>query len=350
MPPEFPTRPSDTPPPGPAPLPRIRLLATGGTIAGAAASAGDTSRYRAAALGIDALLQAVPQLAGVARIDGRQIAAIDSKDADPDFWRMLGQSVREALDDPDTDAVVVTHGTDTMEESAWYLQLVLHSPKPVVLTGAMRPATALSADGPLNLLQAVRVAACPRARGRGVLLAFNGRIHGADRLRKVRGTQVDVFSSGEAGVLGEAQDDGIVWWTAPQPRTATGFTPDTPLARVDILMAYAGAPGALAHAMAEGGARGIVCAGTGQGTLPAMLQEALAEVRRRGVAVVRASRTGLGPVLHGAGCDDAAAGFVAAGALDPHKARIALMLLLGSGREVGALPQCLDPAVPAIAD
>jgi L-asparaginase len=342
MPPDAPAIPSHATDREAPSRPRIRLLATGGTIAGTAASAGDTSRYRSAALGIGALLQAVPQLEDAARIDGRQVAAIDSKDADPAFWRMLGREVRDALADPDVDAVVVTHGTDTMEESAWYLQLVLRSPKPVVLTGAMRPATALSADGPLNLWQAVRVAACPQARDRGVLAVFNGRIHGADRLRKLRGSQVDVFASGEAGVLGEVQDDGVAWWAGPPPRSATGFTPGTPLAQVDILLAYPGVPAALVPAMVDGGARGIVCAGTGQGTLPADLQDALSDARRRGVAVVRASRTGTGPVLHGAGCDDRAAGFIVAGTLDPHKARISLMLLLGSGLAVDALPLRLD--------
>ncbi|MEH3086466.1 MAG: asparaginase [Xylophilus ampelinus] len=341
----MPPEPIASPTPPAAALPRVRLLATGGTIAGAAASAADTGRYRAAALGVEALLEAVPQLADIARVDGRQIAAIDSKDADPGFWQALGRAVQEALDDPDTDAVVVTHGTDTLEESAWYLQLVLHSPKPVVLTGAMRPATALSADGPLNLLQAVRTAACPGARGRGVLVVFNGRIHGADRLRKRHTSQVDAFASGEGGALGELQDAAVVWWGPPQARPASGFTAATPLAPVDILLAYPGVPGALlAGAMADAGARGIVCAGNGHGSLPAPLVEALAAVRRRGVAVARASRVADGPVMPGTGCDDAAHGFVAAGTLDPHKARIALMLLLGSGQAVDALPPRLDRA------
>jgi L-asparaginase len=314
----------------------LRVLATGGTIAGVAASAASSTDYEAAALGVDALLEAVPALREVANVDGRQIAAIDSRNATPAFWRQVGRAVQEALDDPAIDGVVVTHGTDTLEETAWYLHLTLKSNKPVVLVAAMRPASSLSADGPLNLLNAARVAADPRAAGRGVMLVLNHQIFGARGLRKVHTMRPDAFGSSD-GVIGQVHDELIDWTLRSEyPHTlATPFTLDTPLAEVEILMAYAGANPRLIDAVRAAGAKGLVWAGMGNGSAGDASIDALRAAAHAGLAVVRASRTGAGPV-HKVEHDVAQGGrLVNAGTLSPVQARILLMLALGHRMPVG---------------
>src|SRR4051794_10783466 len=174
-----------------APLPRIAVLATGGTIAGAAPDATNTSGYQAGVVGVEQLLSVVPALSTVARIAPEQIASIDSKDMAMPLWTTLAQRINTLLAADDIDGVVITHGTDTLEETAYLLHLTVKSDKPVVLTAAMRPASALSADGPLNLLNAVTVAANPAARGQGVLVAFNNRIHSARDVVKTSTYAVD---------------------------------------------------------------------------------------------------------------------------------------------------------------
>ncbi|GAA4335602.1 asparaginase [Pigmentiphaga soli] len=311
-------------------LPRLRLIATGGTIAGVADSADLASAYRAAALGPDALRAAVPALAQVARIDTETAAAIDSKNATPTFWQHLAGRVQAAADDPEVDGVVVTHGTDTLEESAYYLQLVLKSDKPVVFVGAMRPATSLSADGPLNLLNAVRVAARADAGGRGVLVALNHLVHGAGEAAKADTLRPDSFVSQPAGPLGLVQDDRVVWLarTERAHTMATPFRADSPLRPVDILPSYPGVSPMWVQAAVASGAAGIVWAGTGNGSVPAAIEPALAAAAAKGIAVIRAARVG-GYVMPRA--DDAAHGFVAAGRLSPFKARVLAMLALGAG-------------------
>lgn len=324
-------------------LPRLRVLATGGTIAGKAERAAQASRYTAASLPVAEVLAGIDGLASMADVQASQICAIDSKDADPDFWRLLAAHVQDALNDPDIDAVMVLHGTDTMEETAWFLQMALRPVKPVVLTGAMRPANALSADGPMNVLQAATVACDPDAVNRGVLVVLNGEAHAARYVRKAHTSQVQAFSSGEHGVVASVGD--AVHWREPAgaaPMLAAPPILPVALPRVDLLVAYPGAPtDAIEHAVSAG-ARGIVYAGTGHGTLSQPVLSALALASQAHVAVVRATRIEAGRVCTDIGCRDRHLGFISSGSLSAGKARIALMLLLAQDGAGRPWPMCLD--------
>jgi L-asparaginase len=311
-------------------LPTIALLATGGTIAGAAGDALQTAGYKAGALPVERLLEAVPALAGLAHIEAQQLASIDSKDMSMEVWSRLAQRIDTLLARPEIAAVVVTHGTDTLEETAYFLHLSVKSAKPVVLTAAMRPATALSADGPLNLCQAVAVAAARDAAGRGVLVVANNQIHGARDVVKRHTAAVQAFESPEFGALGWVQDAHIEFHrnVVRAHTLATPFTAPPAWPMVEILASYAGAGHLAVEALVAGGVRGIVVAGTGNGSIHAGLQQALAEAHQHGVVVVRASRTGSGHVMRDGAAPDSALGFIAAGTLNPYKARVLLMLAL----------------------
>ncbi len=325
-------------------LPRIRILATGGTIAGSARSAAMSTGYRAAALSVETLCDAAQGLDDVAVIEAEQVAAIDSKNATPSFWQLLAHRVQSALDAPEIDGVVITHGTDTLEESAYYLHLVLKSAKPVVLVGAMRPATSLSADGPLNLLNAVRVAASAQAAGRGVLVALNHRIYGARDVAKIDTMRPDSFGAPSGGPLGLVQDAHVVWLarTEKEHTVFTPFTAGATLPAVEILVGYAGVSASLVDAVAATRAKGLVWAGTGNGSVGGDVEKKLAAAVREGLMVVRASRTGGGYVMPGGSSDDLQWGFASAGTLSPYKARVLLMLALGMGYDVGQVREAFD--------
>lgn len=312
-------------------LPRIAVLATGGTIAGAAPDAASTAGYQAGALGVNFLIDAVPALASVARVDAEQVASIDSKDLALPLWNTLAARIDELMADPSIDGIVITHGTDTLEETAYALHLVVTGDKPVVLTAAMRPATALSSDGPLNLLNAVTVAAHPAARGQGVLLAFNNRIHAARDVVKTSTYAVDAFHSPELGALGWVQDGRVEF----ARRATRGRDAQLKIAAawpaVEVVASYAGATRTAVDALVAAGVRGLVVAGTGNGSIHATLQAALADAANAGVAVVRASRVGSGHVMRNGAANDDALGFVSAGSLNPFKARVLLMLALANG-------------------
>ncbi|MGC2036796.1 asparaginase, partial [Paraburkholderia caledonica] len=270
-------------------LPRIAVLATGGTIAGAAADATNTSGYQAGVVGVEQLLAVVPALSTVARIAPEQIASVDSKDMAMPLWTALAQRINALLADADIDGVVVTHGTDTLEETAYLLHLTVKSDKPVVLTAAMRPASALSADGPLNLLNAVTVAANAGARGQGVLVAFNNKIHSARDVVKTSTYAVDAFQSPEVGALGWVQDGRVEFQrSVVRPHTlSTEFVIGANWPHVDIVASYAGVSRIAVDALVTAGVRGIVVAGTGNGSIHASLTQALADAASQGVAVVR---------------------------------------------------------------
>ncbi|MBU6489224.1 MAG: asparaginase, partial [Burkholderiales bacterium] len=223
-----------------AALPRIAVLATGGTIAGSAADAAQTSGYQAGVVGVDRLLAAVPALSQVARIEAEQVASIDSKDLDVALWTTLGARIAELAAREDIDGIVITHGTDTLEETAYALHLTVKTDKPVVLTAAMRPSSALSADGPLNLLGAVTVAGSQAARGQGVLVAFNNRIHCARDVVKTSTYAVDAFHSPEIGALGWVQDGRVEFQRAAlRPHTsATPFVPGASWPDVEVVASY----------------------------------------------------------------------------------------------------------------
>jgi L-asparaginase len=315
-----------------ASLPRIRLLATGGTIAGAHTAG---RGYRAAALSIEALVAAVPQLATLAQIDVEQVAKLGSQDMTEAVWRKLASRVQRAVDDPALAGVVITHGTDTMEETAYFLNLVARTEKPVVLVGAMRPATAMSADGPMNLFNAVAVAATPAARDRGVLVVANDEIHCAREVAKTNTTQLGTFHSGQRGLAGLVNAGRPHFYTPPVRRhtAASEFAPliaasgrARTLPRVDLIFAHAGMDRALIDAAVAAGARGLVIAGVGDGNLGALALAACAAAAKKGVVIVRASRTGGGVVERNIEIDDDRLGFIAADELNPQKARVLLML------------------------
>ena len=315
----------------------VVVLGTGGTIAGKAGDAADHIGYRAGQIGVEALLAAVTPQAGAAadvRWVTEQVAQIDSKDMSVALWQKLAARVNALLSQPDVAGAVITHGTDTLEETAYYLHLTVNSRKPVVLTAAMRPATALSADGPLNLLNAVRVATDPISAGRGVMVAINNQIHCARDVIKTSTYKVDAFQSPEIGVLGWVQDERVAFQRAPlQYHTVesefVGLSGELPA--VEVVSSYAGVSRIAVDALVEAGVQGIVVAGTGNGSLHALLQQALAEAVQRGVTVVRSARVGSGHVMRNGAAPDDQYGFVSAGNLHPFKARVLLMLALQAG-------------------
>ena len=313
---------------------KVYVLATGGTIAGAADSAAALTGYRAGQLEIGQLLRSVPLPDNSIELVGEEIAAIDSKDITEEIWMKLAQRIREILRDTDAAGVVVTHGTDTLEETACLLRLWMQTAKPIVLTGAMRPATAISADGPLNLLQAIRVAVCASSVGRGVLVVANGEIHSARDVRKVHTTAVHTFQSPGMGPLGVIDDDAVEYYRMTtrrhtldselqlpeQPLRSGHYLPD-----VRILYGQAGDDGMFAAAACSAGVRGIVYAGFGNGSLPALVETALAAAVEQGVIVVRSTRSPEGAVLAAEPSYDEH-GFIASGTLSPQQARILLQL------------------------
>ncbi|MED5619376.1 asparaginase [Ideonella sp. BN130291] len=301
---------------------RVVILGTGGTIAGRSAQAGDNVGYTAGQIGVDALVAAVPALAGEA-LEAQQVAQLDSKDMDHATWLLLAQHLAYQLARPEVQGVVITHGTDTLEETAYFLHRLLAPPKPVVLTAAMRPATALLADGPQNLLDAVRVARCAGARG--VVTVLNGQVLAAEDVRKVHSYRVEAFSAGDAGPLAVMEEGRLRLfrdWPQGQALGLAWLPSDVARwPRVEVLLSHAGASGGLVEALVAQGVRGIVVAGTGNGTVHRDMQAALQRAQLAGVRVLRSSRCVNGAVV-GDGLLDSA------GALPPVKARIELMLQL----------------------
>ncbi|WP_323050381.1 asparaginase [Caballeronia mineralivorans] len=325
-------------------LPRIAVLATGGTIAGEAGDAAKTSGYKAGVVGVDKLLGAVPSLSQVARIHAEQVASIDSKDMTPALWATLCARVNALLEQDDIDGIVITHGTDTLEETAYLLHLTVKSEKPVVLTAAMRPATALSADGPLNLLNAVTVAASRASSKQGVLVAFNNQIHCGRDVTKTSTYAVDAFRSPEGGALGWVQDGQVEFQrSVVRPHTLQSpFQIRAELPAVEIVTSYAGASRVAIDALVAAGVKGLVIAGTGNGSIHSTLQQAVADAVKQGVAVVRSSRVGAGHVMRNGSAPDDALGSITAGALNPYKARVLLMLALAAGTAPADLQRVFD--------
>ena len=311
--------------------PKLVILATGGTIAGAQPKPGDIG-YKAGAYPIEALLQSVPGLGDVAQISGEQIASIGSQDMNDAVWLKLAKRVNEILAKPDIAGVAITHGTDTMEETSYFLDLVVHSDKPVVLTGSMRPSTAMSADGPLNIYNAVAIAADPNAKGRGVLVTVDDDIHSAHDIVKGHTTDVGTMTSGEPGLIGATLFGKDTWYRYPaQIHTKKSeFSVDNvnALPRVDIIYAHANmSPDIITSAVANG-AKGLVIAGVGDGNMTAPAVEAVKEVIAKGVVVVRSSRTNGGIIRRNIELDDDKLGTVASMELNPAKARVLLQLAL----------------------
>lgn len=311
-------------------LPKVYILATGGTIAGSGSSA-TKSNYSAGQVAIGTLLDAVPAINDVAYVEGEQVVNIGSQDMSNDVWLVLAKRVNELLAQTDVNGIVITHGTDTMEETAFFLSLVTNSNKPVVLVGAMRPSTAISADGPVNLYNAVVTAASPASMGRGVLVCMNGKVYGAADVTKTNTTSVETFQSPNSGPLGYIHN-GEVRFFRPAAKVA-----DAPyfniaglkaLPKVGIAYGYSSVEGDVVKMMIKKDYKGIVYAGVGNGNIHKNVFPELEKARKDGIIVVRSSRVPTGATTLDAEVDDNKYEFVASWGLNPQKARILLMLAL----------------------
>ena len=325
--------------------PNIHILATGGTIAGTGSSATGTS-YTAGQVAIGALLDAVPEIKDIANVTGEQIVRIGSQDMNDEVWLTLAKKINELLKRPDIDGIVITHGTDTMEETAYFLDLTVKCDKPVVMVGAMRPSTSMSADGPFNLYNAVVTAADKASANRGVLVVMNDTVLDGRDVTKTNTTDVATFKSVNYGPLGYIHNGKIDYQRTP----ARKHTSDTPfdvsklneLPKVGIVYNYANASDLPAKALVDAGYDGIVSAGVGNGNLYKSVFDTLATAAKNGTAVVRSSRVPTGATTQDAEVDDAKYGFVASGTLNPQKARVLLQLALTQTKDPQQIQQIFN--------
>jgi L-asparaginase len=302
---------------------QVVILATGGTIAGAAAQSTDNVSYKAAQVAVESLVAAVPALAG-APIEAQQVAQLNSKDLPLSLWADLAARITAAHARDDVAGVVITHGTDTLEETTYALHRLLPAAKPVVLTAAMRPATSLQADGPQNLLDAVTVARSPGARG--VVGVLNGRVLAGHEMRKVHNYRVDAFSSGDAGPVAMLEEGRLrqlrEWPVCEAPAAVAPQRLAEPWPWVEIVSSGAGADGRIVDLLVSAGVRGLVASATGNGSVHDELLAALLRAREQGIPVLRATRCALGSLVDDGGPLEGAAG------LTPAQARVELMLRL----------------------
>jgi L-asparaginase len=326
-------------------LPTVVVLATGGTIAGAAESDVQAG-YSSGQVGVEQLLNAVPQAKKLANMTGEQISNIGSQDMNDEVWIKLATRINEILARPDVAGVVITHGTDTIEETAYFLNLVIKSKKPVVMTASMRPSTALSADGPLNFYNAVAVAANKDAAGRGVLVVVNDWIHGAASLTKTSTTAVQTFLSPVSGLIGTVAYGTPEWYRGPVGKNTVNsdFSVDksTVLPRVDIVMGYENMDGKIIDAAAASGAKGLVIAGVGNGNMTASALKTLGAQAKKGVVSVRSSRVATGQVGRNVEVNDDSVGTVASLGLNPQKARVLLRLALLKTKDPKVIQRYFD--------
>lgn len=316
-------------------LPRVVVLSTGGTIAGHGGSSMSLTEYAAGTLSGEQLVQAVPELAAIARVQVEQVSNLGSSNMSFAIWRKLAERI-DALfssDEQEVAGVVITHGTSTIEETAYFLNLTVRHDRPVVLVGAQRPATALSADGPLNLVNAVRTAASPDSRGRGVLVVLNDEINAARDVTKSNTYRLETFNSGELGFLGYVDQDRVAYYRRPDKRhtTASEFDLKAIVGLPSVEIVYSAVEAStplLVDALQQSGVRGIVFAATGAGSLSDRELEAIAASAQRAqdTVFVRSTRVGNGRVLGRSQYD--ALGIIPADNLSPQKARILLMLAL----------------------
>ena len=310
-------------------LPRIIILATGGTIAGAGTSS-DRAGYTAGKIPIEDLIGTIPTVKKVADITGEQVASVGSQDMTVDIWKKLAIRINEINKNNEAEGIVITHGTDTQEETAYFLDLVLTGDKPVVLTGSMRPATAISADGPKNLYDAITIAASPKSIGRGVLVSFNEGIYDARDVMKLSTTKTNAFGSPNTGPVGQAYDGRVEYYLKSErevkPNSPITITADTKLPRVDIVYMYADAPPDQIDMLVSKKVDGIVIAGVGNGNFNKAYTEAVKRAVAAGVVVCRASRTPSGRVVLHDEINDDELGTIVSDDLTPQKARVLLML------------------------
>jgi L-asparaginase len=321
----------------------VWVLATGGTISGKGPSSTSLANYSAGALRGEDLVAAVPEIAQLARVQVEQIANVSSTDITLAHWLTLATRINTLFEDPAVAGVVVTHGTNTLEETAYFLNLTVKHDKPVVLVGSMRPASAISADGPLNLLNAVRTAIARESVGKGVLVVLNDEINGARDVAKTNTYRVETFRASELGLLGYVDADAVAFYRASLKRHTARAEFDVrgrkDLPAVDILYSYVQPSTAMASALVAGGVQGIVLAGTGAGLVSTAEREVLktfaALPPEKRPVVVRSNRTGNGRVIALPEYD--ALGAIPGDNLTPQKARVLLMLALTKTRELAAI-------------
>lgn len=311
--------------------PTIYILATGGTIAGSGSGALDTS-YTSGTVTVDKLIAAVPDINKIATIKGEQISNIGSQEMNNEVWFKLANRVNELLTSGKADGVVITHGTDTMEETAYFLNLVVKSDKPIVMVGAMRNSGSLSADGPLNIFNAVNVAMSKEAAGKGVMVVMNDEIHAAREVTKTNTTAVDTFKSPNSGKIGTVFYGNVKFYMNPVRKhtvnSAFDITKIKELPRVDIIYSHSNDNPDFVNVAVKNGAKGIINAGMGNGNPFPSALEALGEAVKNGVVVVRDSRVGSGETTLNGEVDDGKYGFLASDNLNAQKARVLLMLAL----------------------
>ncbi len=309
----------------------VVILATGGTIAGSAES-GTQAGYTSGQVGIQTMIDAVPGIRDLANISGEQIANVGSQDISVDIWLKLANRINELLATDTVDGIVITHGTDTQEETAYFLNLVVKSDKPVVTTGSMRPSTAVSAEGPLNLYNAVAVAANPMSKDHGVMVVMNDQIHSAQAVTKTNTTSVQTFMSPMQGLMGAVIYGQLEFYRKPHGiyTTESIFSVEgvTELPRVDIVYACADGSADLVDLSVKAGAKGIVIAGVGNGNMTGAMLKAAKKAVDKGVIVVRSTRVPTGYVLRNAEVNDDEYGTIASDELNAQKSRVLLMLTL----------------------
>jgi L-asparaginase len=309
--------------------PKIIILATGGTIAGAG-TASDRAGYTAGTLPVSDLIGNIPSVKEVAAISGEKIASVGSQDMSLEIWKKLAVRCTEIINNKEADGIVITHGTDTQEETAYFLNLVIPRTIPVVLTGAMRASTAISADGPKNLYDAIIVAANPKSRGRGVLISFNESVYDAREVTKTNSTKVNAFSAPGTGPLGEVYDGHVEYYKQSIRDTGTSIpfpiTKNTKLPQVEIVYMYTDASVDYIKMLTRKKVDGIVIAGVGNGNFSKAFSEAIKKATASGIIVCRASRCLSGRVVLDGEVNDEALGTIVSDNLNPQKARILLML------------------------
>ncbi|EJN17316.1 L-asparaginase type II family protein [Pseudomonas sp. GM79] len=313
-------------------LANVVILATGGTIAGAGASAANSATYQAAKVGIEQLIAGVPELSQLANVRGEQVMQIASESITNDNLLQLGRRVAELADSKDVDGIVITHGTDTLEETAYFLNLVEKTDKPIIVVGSMRPGTAMSADGMLNLYNAVAVASSKDARGKGVLVTMNDEIQSGRDVSKMINIKTEAFKSAW-GPLGMVVEGKSYWFRLPAKRHTMDSEFDIKtiksLADVEIAYSYGNVSDTAYKALAQSGAKAIIHAGTGNGSVSSRVVPALQALRKDGVQIIRSSHVNAGGfVLRNAEQPDDKYDWVVANDLNPQKARILAMVAL----------------------
>ncbi|MCF4997384.1 type II asparaginase [Pseudomonas syringae] len=313
-------------------LANVVVLATGGTIAGAGASAANSATYQAAKVGVEQLIAGIPELSKLANVRGEQVMQIASESITNDNLLQLGRRVAELADSKDVDGIVITHGTDTLEETAYFLNLVEKTDKPIIVVGSMRPGTAMSADGMLNLYNAVAVASSKEARGKGVLVTMNDEIQSGRDVSKTVNIKTEAFKSAW-GPLGMVVEGKSYWFRLPAKRHTMDSEFDIKniksLPDVEIAYSYGNVSDTAYKALAQSGAKAIIHAGTGNGSVSSRVVPALQALRKDGVQIIRSSHVNAGGfVLRNAEQPDDKYDWVVAHDLNPQKARILAMVAL----------------------